>query len=118
MTRVSPPELDRELPGPHESMSVTCAPRRRRCSAVHPPNAPAPTTTMRGADCAKTGWPSKSAAATGTAAAPAINVRREITVSEIHACTEADRAWLIREIRDASAQSSLPVQRQKRRLVG
>src|SRR3954463_111648 len=45
MTRVSPPELDRLLPGPHASMSVTMAPRRRSASAVHPPNAPAPTTT-------------------------------------------------------------------------
>src|ERR1051325_8271636 len=47
MMRVSPPELARLLPGPHASMSVTSAPPRRRCSAVHPPNAPAPTTATR-----------------------------------------------------------------------
>src|SRR6266545_6317747 len=47
MTRVSPPELARELPGPQASRSVTRAPLawRRRNSAVQPPNAPAPTTT-------------------------------------------------------------------------
>ena len=44
MTRVSPPELEREFPGPHESTRVTCAPGRRRCRAVQPPKAPAPTT--------------------------------------------------------------------------
>src|SRR5512145_309187 len=48
MTRVSPPELERACPGPQASISVTCAPRRSSSSAVHPPNAPAPTTTMRG----------------------------------------------------------------------
>src|SRR6266850_7910302 len=45
MTRVSPPELARELPGPQASSSVTRAPPRNRWSAVQPPNAPAPTTT-------------------------------------------------------------------------
>src|SRR5438874_12806203 len=44
MTRVSPPELARELPGPQASTRVTRAPRRRRWGAVQPPNAPAPTT--------------------------------------------------------------------------
>src|SRR5207248_292656 len=43
-----PPELERELPGPQASTSVTFAPACRRCSAVQPPNAPAPTTVMRG----------------------------------------------------------------------
>src|ERR1700693_5198735 len=47
MTRVSPPELARELPGPQESTSVTFAPLRRRWRAVQPPKAPAPTTTTR-----------------------------------------------------------------------
>src|SRR5712692_7444484 len=42
MTRVSPPEEARELPGPQASTSVTLAPRRRSIKAVHPPNAPAP----------------------------------------------------------------------------
>src|SRR2546430_13405976 len=45
MTRVSPPELARELPGPHASTRVTRARRRSTWSAVQPPNAPAPTTT-------------------------------------------------------------------------
>src|ERR1700733_8108014 len=44
MMRVSPPEEDRELPGPQASIRVTFAPRRRRYKAVHPPNAPAPIT--------------------------------------------------------------------------
>src|SRR3954462_4611364 len=48
MTRVSPPELERELPGPQASTSVTFAPACRRCSAVQPPKAPAPMTVMRG----------------------------------------------------------------------
>src|SRR5712691_622325 len=50
MTRVSPPELARALPGPQASTSVTRAPPplRRRNSAVQPPNAPAPTTAMCG----------------------------------------------------------------------
>src|SRR5262249_6550552 len=48
MTRVSPPEEAREFPGPHASSNVTLAPRRRRARAVHPPNAPAPTTITRG----------------------------------------------------------------------
>src|SRR5262245_49460420 len=44
--RVSSPDVERELPGPSMSTSVTLAPMRRRLSAVHPPQAPAPTTTM------------------------------------------------------------------------
>src|SRR2546422_881671 len=48
MIRVSPPELARELPGPQASISMTRAPRRTRCNAVQPPNAPAPTTAPRG----------------------------------------------------------------------
>ena len=44
MMRVSPPELARELPGPQASRSVTFTPRRNSCSAVQPPNAPAPIT--------------------------------------------------------------------------
>src|SRR5712664_4244366 len=64
MTRVSPPELARELPGPQASTSVTRAPWRRRNSAVQPPNAPAPTTTMRGEGCLLIGTqPPRAAAA-------------------------------------------------------
>src|SRR5256885_8897559 len=48
MTRVSPPELARELPGPQASTRVTFAPFRNRWRAVQPPNAPAPTTTTLG----------------------------------------------------------------------
>src|SRR5213595_834303 len=44
MMRVSPPELEREFPGPQASSSVTFAPFSRSCSAVQPPKAPAPTT--------------------------------------------------------------------------
>src|SRR5258708_5136 len=44
ITRVSPPELAREFPGPQASSSVTLAPFRRSWSADQPPNAPAPTT--------------------------------------------------------------------------
>ena len=44
MTRVSPPELAREFPGPQASRRVTRAPCRRSWSAVQPPKAPAPTT--------------------------------------------------------------------------
>src|SRR5436190_1486691 len=38
MTRVSPPELARELPGPHASTRVTRARRRSTWSAVQPPD--------------------------------------------------------------------------------
>src|SRR5688572_12168845 len=48
MTRVSPPELARELPGPQASTSVTRAPPLRSDSAENAPNTPAPTTTTRG----------------------------------------------------------------------
>src|ERR1700730_4807276 len=48
ITRVSPPELERELPGPQASSRVTRAPRASRASAVQPPKAPAPTTAMCG----------------------------------------------------------------------
>src|SRR3954467_9664295 len=47
MTRVSPPELARALPGPHASINVTREPRRCSSSAVQPPNAPAPMTATR-----------------------------------------------------------------------
>src|SRR5512132_96203 len=47
MTRVSPPELARELPGPHASTRTTRAPRRASESAEKAPKAPAPTTITR-----------------------------------------------------------------------
>src|SRR3954447_13402163 len=50
MTRVSPPDDDREFPGPQASIRVTRAPCSSRCRAVHPPKAPAPTTAMCGLD--------------------------------------------------------------------
>src|SRR5213596_3145129 len=63
MIRVSPPELARELPGPQASISVTRAPRRSRCSAVQPPNAPAPTTATRGRALRRTAGPVPAVAA-------------------------------------------------------
>src|SRR6266702_1737821 len=74
MTRVSPPELARELPGPQASSSVTRAPRRRRYSPVQPPNAPAPTTTT----CS--GWFTGIKPPSATAAHDSRNTRRS-TVS-------------------------------------
>src|SRR6185369_2146363 len=46
--RVSSPDVDRELPGPYASTSVTLAPRRRRFMAVKLPHPPAPMTTTSG----------------------------------------------------------------------
>jgi hypothetical protein len=45
MIRVSPPEEEREFPGPQASTKVTLAPLRNNWSAVQPPKAPAPMTT-------------------------------------------------------------------------
>src|ERR1700687_883027 len=61
MTRVSPPELAREFPGPQASTSVTLAPPRRSISAVQPPKAPAPTTTTAGAAAPAAGGPAGGA---------------------------------------------------------
>src|SRR6266699_2325997 len=80
MTRVSPPELARELPGPQASTSVTRAPWRRRNSAVQPPNAPAPTTTTCG--CLGFGTQPPRAAAT---AAPDLRNDRRSNVLAPHA---------------------------------
>src|SRR5438477_7163206 len=80
MTRVSPPELAREFPGPQASMRVTRAPRRTSHSAVHPPKAPAPITAMRGPDLvlADFFWAFISGEATAPAAARDFrNSRRE-----------------------------------------
>jgi len=54
MMRVSPPDEDREFPGPQASTRVTRTPRRCRYNAVHPPNAPAPITTTWDLRSAKT----------------------------------------------------------------
>src|SRR5688572_24587306 len=103
MTRVSPPELERALPGPHASISSTFAPRLRRCSAVHPPNAPAPMTTTRGADFVKNG----SRAAKGTAATAPRNARREMDKElERHSRADTDRARLIRQIADPCTRAA------------
>src|ERR1700730_2712854 len=51
MIRVSPPEEDRELPGPQASIRVTRDRCRNRYKAVHPPKAPAPTTATCGFEC-------------------------------------------------------------------
>ena len=68
--RVSSPDVDRELPGPHVSMSVTRAPIFRRWYAVHPPNAPAPMTAMSGDF-----WPMTAGARRGAGAAAAAAAR-------------------------------------------
>src|SRR5438132_10757228 len=44
ITRVSPPELARLLPGPYASSIVTAWPDRARRYAIHAPKHPAPTT--------------------------------------------------------------------------
>src|SRR5687767_9947335 len=117
MTRVSPPELERALPGPQASKSVTCAPRRRRWRAVQPPKAPAPTTAMRGGVAAI-----NARAAIGSAATLPMNALREIPVIgcalERDARAHTDRAWLIGEVADARARTALLIQRQERALVG
>src|SRR3954471_11311844 len=77
MTRVSPPELARELPGPHASISVTAWPRRSRSSAVNPPNAPAPTTIAVRRFPFRAGGFAGAAAIAAVAPIPASNARRE-----------------------------------------
>src|SRR6267154_5906611 len=80
--RVSPPELEREFPGPQETRSVTFAPLCCSCSADQPPNAPAPTTTSEGG-----GEPAKTRESIREAAPatrqPFSSVRRERMVSII-----------------------------------
>src|SRR5207302_9067174 len=106
MTRVSPPELERGLPGPHASMRSTCAPRLARCSAVQPPKAPLPITTTRGFDLPESDCASRRPIddANGTAATHSRNVRRETPLSEmsvsleIHSCADADRAGLVDQV--------------------
>src|SRR5215467_8354812 len=46
--RVSSPDVDRALPGPYASTSVTLTPCLRRLYAVKLPHRPAPTTTTSG----------------------------------------------------------------------
>src|SRR5256885_3406707 len=78
MTRVSPPEEARELPGPQESRSTTRAPRRSRCRAVQPPNAPATTTATRGlGDAAARGVSRRETCRAATAAPPFRSDRRD-----------------------------------------
>src|SRR3982750_214607 len=87
MTRVSPPDDAREFPAPQASMRVTRWPARRSDKAVHPPNAPAPTTTTwslreRGNGAGAVRRRSVSAlraspAAIGVATAAVTNSRRE-----------------------------------------
>src|SRR5436309_2044615 len=79
MTRVSPPDEAREFPGPQASRRTTRAPRRTRCRAVHPPNAPAPTTATRGfaAAAAAKGDRRRDACSARTAAPPFSSDRRE-----------------------------------------
>jgi hypothetical protein len=80
ITRVSPPELAREFPGPQASSSVTLAPFRNSCSADQPPNAPAPTTiTEARRGPTNTGEPIMKAAP--AIAEPFKKLRRELCVS-------------------------------------
>lgn len=72
MTRVSPPDDAREWPAPHASTSVTRIPARRSASAVHPPNAPAPTTIT----CSRERTPSRDSS--GAAATDPTNARRDM----------------------------------------
>ena len=75
MTRDSPPELERELPGPQASISVTFAPDRNRLNAVQPPKAPAPIT----ATCGLLDWALPTPkAATDDASIEPMKVRRRI----------------------------------------
>src|ERR1700682_430673 len=126
MTRVSPPELERVFPGPHESIRSTFAPSLRRCRAVHPPKAPAPTTTTRGLAPGASAWASRRPAS-GTAATHSRNVRRvtpSITprepdaASEIHSCTDPHRPRLVGQIADARPRTALLIQRKEGILVG
>src|SRR6187551_810255 len=147
MTRVSPPELARELPGPHASTSVTRAPPRRRYSAVQPPNAPAPTTTTEGLGLDRGGGDgrccarARAAAAAGSAAR---SVRRLIRFrggpphpdplpprrggrgddgggegkkSEERPRGQAERPRLVDQVAHARQQAALAVERQQRLLV-
>src|SRR5215468_8104612 len=63
---VSPPDEDREFPGPYASTRTTVRPRSRRRRAVKAPNTPAPTTTTSGADDTRnTGWSGRCLAGRG-----------------------------------------------------
>src|SRR5258707_781209 len=137
MTRGSPPELERAFPGPQEPTSVTSAPRPRRCRAVQPPKAPAPTTATRGRVApAKSGCTPRRAAS-GSAAAIPMKVRREtppmdsddiassavtsgesVPISEVDTRRDADRPGLVGQEADPGAGSALLVEGQQRRLVG
>src|SRR5262245_12754240 len=105
MTRVSPPELAREFPGPQESSTTTFAPRRTRCKAVQPPNAPAPTTATRiPAPAASNGETTREALRAKRAAPPFSRDRREKRREDID-----PRQPTIRTIRNAVAAARPPM---------
>src|SRR6202521_804434 len=123
MTRVSPPELAREFPGPQASTSVTLAPPRRSISAVQPPKAPAPTTTTAGAAAgAAATRRAGRAAVSSPPAPPASSARRERRLmrspSEVESRRDAEGPGLVDQEALARQESALAVQRQERPLVG
>src|SRR5438270_8179704 len=116
MTRVSPPELERVFPGPHESRRVTSAPIVARWNAVQPPNAPAPMTATRSLGAANSVGASRRATI-GTAATHPRNVRLDITCSEINACAHSISARLIRQESDARSRAALLIESKQRGFV-
>src|SRR5687768_6445897 len=105
MTRVSPPDDARELPAPQASTRVTRKPARRSARAVHPPNAPAPTTTA----CSGATRIARRRETSGAAAIDATNVRRETfvipsVVGEAHEVEESPKPAL-RSARDEGSRA-------------
>src|SRR6186713_2981992 len=120
MTRVSPPDDAREFPAPHASIRVTRIPARRSASAVHPPNAPAPTTTTWSAEprtdvtpgSCIAGIPSQPAAGAVTTAPTNARRDRPSAIDSALECEgDAERARLVRQVADTCACPPLPVER-------
>src|SRR5690349_7686737 len=122
MTRVSPPELAREFPGPHASTRVTRAPRRRSMRAVHPPNAPAPTTTTEAPGEGDPAPRRAGRAAASSPPAPLASNARRVTVmrleSEVEPRIDPERPGLVDQEAFARPEAPLAVERQERLLVG
>src|SRR5688500_5204355 len=117
MTRVSPPLDARALPAPQASTSVTRRPARSSASALHPPNAPAPTTTTWSFRRRAPLMPNR--ATSGAATTDPTKVRREIASGSVmEAQREAERPRLVGEVADARTQPTLAIQREQRPLVG
>src|SRR5262245_44660619 len=122
MTRVSPPERARELPGPHASTRVPRAPRRRSMIALKPPTQPAPTTAREGGvdgdeDPADPGRArTRAAEAAGSIARKPRRESTWILASEIEPRGNAERPRLVRQETLAGAEPALAVERQERLL--